>query len=68
VKGRVGIYEVMKMNAELRAMVAKGALTEEIHNAAPRHGMLDLKKYAGLLLLNGDTSVEEVLQVVSVQE
>ena len=68
VKGRVGIYEVMKMNAELRTMVAKGALTEEIHAAALRHGMLDLKKYAGLLLLNGDTSVEEVLQVVSVQE
>jgi hypothetical protein len=30
--------------------------------------MLDLKKYAAILLLNGDTSVEEVLQVVSVQE
>ncbi|MGB9103330.1 MAG: ATPase, T2SS/T4P/T4SS family, partial [Terriglobales bacterium] len=27
VKGRIGIYEVMKMNAELRSMVAKGALT-----------------------------------------
>ena len=68
VKGRIGIYEVMKMNAELRALVAKGAETDEIHSAALRHGMLDLKKYAGLLLLNGDTSVEEVLQVVSVQE
>jgi hypothetical protein len=30
--------------------------------------MLDLKKYSAMLLLNGDTSVEEVLQVVSVQE
>ncbi len=68
VKGRIGIYEVMKMNAELRSMVAKGALTEELHAAALRLGMLDLKKYAALLLLNGDTSVEEVLQVVSVQE
>jgi type IV pilus assembly protein PilB len=68
VKGRIGIYEVMKMNAELRSMVAKAALTEDIHNAALRLGMLDLKKYAALLLLNGDTSVEEVLQVVSVQD
>ena len=50
------------------ALVAKGAVTDELHSAALRHGMLDLKKYAGLLLLNGDTSVEEVLQVVSVQE
>jgi len=56
------------MNAELRSMVAKAALTEDIHNAALRIGMLDLKKYSALLLLNGDTSVEEVLQVVSVQD
>jgi type IV pilus assembly protein PilB len=68
VKGRIGIYEVLKMNAELRSMVAKGATAEEIHAAGLRMGMLDLKKYAALLLLNGDTSVEEVLQVVSVQE
>jgi type IV pilus assembly protein PilB len=68
VKGRIGIYEVMKMNAELRAMVARGALTEEVHGTAVKNGMLDLKKYAALLLLNGDTSVEEVLQVVGVQD
>ena len=49
-------------------MVAKGALTEDIHAVALKLGMLDLKKYAALLLLNGDTNVEEVLQVVSVQE
>lgn len=68
VKGRIGIYEVMKMNARLRSMVASKSRTEDIHAAALEEGMLDLKKYAGLLLLNGDTSVEEVLQVVSVQE
>jgi len=67
-KGRVGVYEVMKMNPELRGMVAKAANTEEIHAAALRHGMLDLKMYSAYLLLNGDTSVEEILQVVSVQE
>ncbi len=68
VKGRIGIYEVMKMNAELRSMIAKAALTEDIHATALKCGMLDLKKYSALLLLNGDTSVEEILQVVSVQE
>jgi type II secretory ATPase GspE/PulE/Tfp pilus assembly ATPase PilB-like protein len=68
VKGRVGIYEVMKMNAELRSMVAKGASTEDIHATAVKNGMIDLKGYAGILLREGLTSVEEVLQVVSVQE
>ena len=68
VKGRIGIYEVLKMNAGLRQLVAKGAISEDIHRLALSEGMLDLKKYSALLLLNGDTSVEEVLQVVSVQE
>ena len=67
-KGRVGIYEVMKMNPELRQLVAKNGNAEDIHAAALRNGMLDLKAYAGVLLLNGDTTVEEVLQVVSVQD
>src|SRR3954464_10571315 len=68
VKGRVGIYEVLKMNAEMRTLVAKGANTEEIHACALKNGMVDLKAYACILLKEGLTSVEEVLQVVSVQE
>jgi type II secretory ATPase GspE/PulE/Tfp pilus assembly ATPase PilB-like protein len=58
----------MKMNAELRTLVAKGANTEEIHACALKNGMIDLKAYACILLKEGLTSVEEVLQVVSVQE
>jgi type IV pilus assembly protein PilB len=68
VKGRIGIYEVLKMNSELRQLVAKGAITEDIHRLALSEGMLDLKKYSALMLLQGETSVEEVLQVVSVQD
>jgi type IV pilus assembly protein PilB len=67
-KGRVGIYEVLKMNQELRSLVSKGATTEEITGAAMRSGMLDLKAYAGILLKEGTTTVEEVLNVVSVEE
>jgi type IV pilus assembly protein PilB len=67
-KGRVGIYEVLKMNAELRALVSKGATTEEITNAAIRNGMIDLKAYAAILLKEGITTVEEVLNVVSVED
>ena len=67
-KGRVGIYEVLKMNQELRNLVSKGATTEEITAAALRNGMLDLKAYSAILLREGVTTVEEVLQVVSVEE
>jgi type IV pilus assembly protein PilB len=68
VKGRVGIYEVMVMNSRLRKMVAAAALTEDIHKAAIEEGMLDLKAYSAWLIRKGLTTVEEVLQVVSVQD
>jgi type IV pilus assembly protein PilB len=65
-KGRVGIYEVMKMNAGLRQMVGRGALAEEIHAAALANGMIDLKRYSALLLVGGLTTVDEVTSVVSI--
>ena len=67
VKGRVGIYEVMRMNAELRQMVGRGAPAEEIHAAALANGMIDLKGYAALLLAGGLTTVDEVTSVVSIE-
>jgi type IV pilus assembly protein PilB len=67
-KGRVGVYEVLRMNSELRKLVASGGRTEEITEVAVRHGMKTLKDYSVWLLKNGWTSMEEVLQVVAVQE
>jgi type IV pilus assembly protein PilB len=66
-KGRIGIYEVMKMNAELRGMVGRGARAEEIHAAALANGMVDLKRYAAMLLAEGLTTVEAVTSVVSIE-
>jgi type IV pilus assembly protein PilB len=67
VKGRIGIYEVMRMNARLRTMVGAGARAEEIHAAAVEQGMIDLRRYAGLLLTAGLATVEDVMSVVSVE-
>ena len=66
-KGRIGIYEVLKMNADLRRMVGKGAPVEEIHATAVANGMIDLKRYAAMLLTDGLTTVEEVTSVVSIE-
>jgi type IV pilus assembly protein PilB len=66
-RGRVGIYEVMRMTPTLREMVGRGARAEEIHAAALGQGMIDLKRYAALLLAEGQTTVEEVTSVVSIE-
>jgi type IV pilus assembly protein PilB len=66
VRGRVGIYEVMKVTPRLRGMIGTGARAEDIHAAALEEGMIDLKRYAAWLLTEGLTNVEEVTSVVSV--
>ena len=68
VKGRVGIYEVMRITPALRPLVARGAPAEDIHAAAVAGGMVDLKAYSAKLLLAGLTTVEEVTSVVSIQD
>jgi len=68
VRGRIGIYEVMRMTPPLRAMVGSGATAEQIHAAAIAAGMIDLKAYAAMLLREGLTTVEEVTSVVVVSE
>jgi type IV pilus assembly protein PilB len=66
VRGRVGVYEVMKVSPRIRTMIGTGARSEEIHAAAVEEGMIDLKRYAAWLVTEGLTSVEEVTSVVSV--
>jgi type IV pilus assembly protein PilB len=67
-KSRVGVYEVLRLNALLRRLVAQGGKTEEITELAIQNGMKTLKDYAVWLLENGWTTMDEVLQVVAVQE
>ncbi len=67
-KGRVGVYEVLRMNSELRRLVAQGGKSEEIAEAANRNGMKTLKDYSVWLLRNGWTTMDEVLQVVAVHD
>jgi len=67
-RGRVGVYEVLRMNSNLRRLVASGASSEAISELAVKSGMKTLKDYAVWLLQNGLTTLNEVLQVVSVKE
>ena len=60
-KGRIGIYELLTMNDDLKRAVANGAKTDEIRDVARASGMRTLKEYAMLLMADGLTSVDEVL-------
>jgi len=59
-KGRVGLYEVMEIDDELRELVLVGASALELRKRAIEHGMITLR-HSGLLKVKaGLTSVEEV--------
>src|SRR5207249_2058690 len=60
-KGRVGIYELLVMNDEIKRAVARGAKSDELRTVAVANGMKSLKEYAMLLMSEGLTSVDEVL-------
>ena len=66
-KGRVGVYEVLMINEELRHLIAEGADTLAIRDAAIRSGMKALKENCLILLTEGHTTVDEVLRTVAVQ-
>ena len=66
-KGRVGVYEVLTVNEELRHLIAESADTLAIRDAALKSGMKDLKEYCLILLEEGLTTIDEVLRTVIVQ-
>ncbi|HEY9777294.1 MAG TPA: ATPase, T2SS/T4P/T4SS family [Planktothrix sp.] len=62
-KSRIGVYEVMRMNDEIRDLAARGSTTAMIRFAAKQSGMIPLKDYSLRLVGQGHTTVEEVIRV-----
>jgi type IV pilus assembly protein PilB len=63
-KGRVGVYELMTVNAEIRELILKKASSAQLKDAAIRNGMRTLKEDAMEKVLLGITTVEETLRVL----
>ncbi|MEL6453980.1 MAG: ATPase, T2SS/T4P/T4SS family [Cyanobacteria bacterium J06623_5] len=62
-KGRVGVYEVMRVTERLQQMISDGAPTEQIKEAAVEEGMHTLLAYSLNLVKEGHTTLEEVERV-----
>jgi type IV pilus assembly protein PilB len=61
--GRIGIFELMEMNTELRDLAFAKAPTGEIREKARAYGMLTLREDGLRKVIQGITSVEEVVRV-----
>jgi type IV pilus assembly protein PilB len=66
-RGRVGVFEMMVMNNELRTLAFERAATNKIRKAALAGGMKSLLQDGRLKVLNGVTTAEEVVKVAQVE-
>ncbi|MCH1931476.1 type IV-A pilus assembly ATPase PilB [Shewanella sp. A25] len=64
-KGRVGIYEVMKMSDEIARTIMEGGNSLQIADQAKQQGMRDLRESGLLKVIQGVTSIAEVNRVTS---
>ncbi len=61
-KGRIGLYEVMAIDDEVRELVLSGGSSFEVRQAAIRKGMVTLRQSGLAKLRTGVTTSEEVVR------
>jgi len=64
-KGRTGIFEVMPISDTIRRMINEKAYAAEIKKQAVKEGLVSLRDDALSKLLDGNTSLEEVMREIS---
>lgn len=62
-KGRVGVYEILRVTERLQKLISAGAPTEHIKEAAVEEGMQTLLAYSLDLVRQGYTTLDEVERV-----
>jgi type IV pilus assembly protein PilB len=66
-RGRVGIFEMMIMNSEIRTLAFDRAPTNKVRKAAMASGMKSLLQDGRIKVLNGVTTAEEIVKVAQIE-
>jgi type IV pilus assembly protein PilB len=61
-RGRMGIYELIIINDEIRDMISQGASTDQLRGACKNLGMQTLRMSGLKAIFDGKTSIEEVVR------
>ena len=67
-KGRLGLYEVMKVNENIRELIMKSSTADVIRESATENGVKSLLDYGLDLVKDGLTTIEEVERVCLLDE
>jgi type IV pilus assembly protein PilB len=66
-KSRIGIYEVLKVSSTIKEMIIRGETADKIEEQGKKEGMLTMLEDGIFNCVLGNTTIEEVLRVVSVE-
>ena len=61
--GRIGVFEIMEVTQALKNIISKRGTTDDIKNKAVEEGMSTLRMSAAKYVLEGITSVQEMMRV-----
>jgi type IV pilus assembly protein PilB len=64
-RGRIGVYEVLEASQEIQRMIQTGQSAADIRACAVANGMVTLREDARSKVVDGVTTVEEVLRVTA---
>jgi general secretion pathway protein E/type IV pilus assembly protein PilB len=67
-RGRQGVFEMMPISDEIRALILKRSSSREIRRTAIREGMTSLRNDGWRLIGEGRTTAEEVLRMTKDEE
>ncbi len=67
-KGRMGVFEVLELNARIRDLVLRGASEEDLRLAAQESGMSNILEDGLDKARTGQTTLEELSRVLEVSE
>ncbi|MBV8779784.1 MAG: Flp pilus assembly complex ATPase component TadA [Phycisphaerae bacterium] len=62
-RGRLGIYEVMEVDGDVRRLIHRAAATHEVRERLRSHGVRTLREEGAMLAFEGKTSLDEILRV-----
>jgi len=62
-RGRIGIFEMLRMNDEIDTLILERATDVKLFDAARRGGLTSLREECLALVARGETTLEEVLRV-----
>jgi type IV pilus assembly protein PilB len=63
--GRIGIHEVLKVSSSIKELIIKGGTGDAIQKQAEDEGMLTMIEDGIFQVVRGETTIEEVLRVIS---